>query len=185
MDGRPTDARVTFTRWNHMTRFQVTDLRFPSISRLFMHISIHRRYPESLNLGRYRRRETVLLVVYSEHSLDRRVSSSLEVVIVRRTSQCQLRMIFSQLPDQTFDDSNQILQVRCESKKFVRSCPKTNTSCHTVRSHTYREPSSLTSSVLFQIFEISSRTIPLQTLTSEEHVRSRIPVPIHLHDRTV
>ena len=152
-----------------MTRFQVTVLRFPSISRLFMQVSIHRRYPESLNLGRHCRRETVLLIVYSERSLDRRVSSSVEAVIVRRTSQCQLRMIFSQLPDQTFDDSDQILQVRCESKKFARSRPKTNTSytfpvsqCRAVRSHIDREPSSLASSVLFQIFEISSRTIPLQ-----------------------
>ena len=83
------------------------------ISHLFLQVSVHRRHP----LGS----ETVLLIVCSKGSLDWRVSSSLETIVVRRTrqrntgSQCQLRMF------DEFEDVN----LQC-LPQFWRRCRHTN-----------------------------------------------------------
>ena len=101
---------------------------------LFLQISVHRGYPKSLNLRGHRSSEPVLLIVCLKSPLDWRVSSSLETIVVRRTRQgntgcqCQLRMVVSQLPGQTFDDSDQVLQICCEPMKFTQSRQETNTS---------------------------------------------------------
>ena len=104
------------------------------ISRLFLQISVHRGYPESLDLRGRRRSENVPLIVCTKSPFDWRVSSSLETIVVRRTRhgntgcQCQLRMVVSQLPGPTFDGSDQILQVCCGPMKINRSRQETNTS---------------------------------------------------------
>ena len=89
---------------------------------------------ESLNLRGHRSSETVHLSVCPQSQSDWRVSSSIETIVVRRTRQgnagcqCELRMVVSQLSGQTFDDSDQILQVCRDPMKFTRCRQETNTS---------------------------------------------------------
>ena len=52
------------------------------IFRLFLQISVHRGHPENLNLRGHRRGETVPLFVRTKRPLNRRVSSSLETIVV-------------------------------------------------------------------------------------------------------
>ena len=135
LDGAPIAPRVTLPRRKHITQVPGARSKFSlRISCLFLQISVHRGYRESLNLRGQRSSETVLLIVCPKSPLDWRLSSSLETIAVRRTRQgntgcqCQLRMVVSQLSGQTFDDSDQILQVCCDTMKFSWSPQETKTS---------------------------------------------------------
>ena len=92
LDGAPIAPRVTLPRrkiHDPSSRFQI-DVFLTSrvlgatdgISRLFLQISVHRGHPESLNLRGHRRGETVPLIVRTKRPLNRRVSSSLETIVV-------------------------------------------------------------------------------------------------------
>ena len=99
---------------------------------MFLQIYVYRGYPEKLSPRGHRSGETVLLIVCTKSPLDRRVSSSLETIVVRRTRQrntgcqCQLRMVVGQLPGQTFADSNS--PGLLWPMKLTRSRQKTRTS---------------------------------------------------------
>ena len=105
------------------------------ISRLLLQISVFIADLRKVSIS-----EGIVVVKPCPHCLlqkpflDWRVACSLEAIVVRRTrqrntgSQCQLRMVVSQLSGPTIDDSDQILPVCCGPWKFTRSRQETNTS---------------------------------------------------------
>ena len=141
LDGAPIAPRVTLPQRKYMTQVPGARskfaLRVVCWARLMALLACSCRY---LFIGDIRKvsvlegiGETVLLIVCSISPLDWGISSSLETIVVRRTrqrntgSRCQLRMVVSQISGQTFDDSEQMLQVCCGPMKFTRSRHETNT----------------------------------------------------------
>ena len=114
--------------------------------------------------------------------LDRRVSSSLETIVVGSAregdTRCQYqhKMVVSQLSGQTFDDLDQILQVCCELVKFTRR-PIPRKLAHSRSSLLTKHPpgSEITSLELWVMLHPIAREMGNESRTVLLKALSRIP----------